>query len=87
MLEDLIGTRGAYILDNSLNILGKVPITELGTTVKSLSSGIYAIILDGKADKDLAITAERASVKFIVAMDSTVKPEETRVSIITSNDL
>ena len=87
MLEDLIGTRGAYILDQKLNILGKVPITELGTTVKSLSSGIYAIIFDGVADKELAGVAEKATVKFIVAMDSKVKPEETSVAILTSNDL
>jgi DNA primase len=87
MLEDLIGTRGAYILDNKLSILGKVPITELATTVKSLSSGIYAIIFDGIADKDLADTAGKARVKFVVAMDSKVKPEDTSATILTSNDL
>jgi len=87
MLEDLVGTRGAYILDNKLSILGKVPITELGTTVKSLSSGIYAIIFDGVVDKALADVAEKAHVKFMVAMDNKVKPEETNISILTSNDL
>jgi DNA primase len=87
MLEDLIGTRGAYILDDKLSILGKVPITELATTVKSLSTGIYAIIFDGIADKDLTDTAGKAKVKFIVAMDSKVKPEDTSVSILTSNDI
>ena len=85
MLEDLIGTRGAYILDNKLSILGKVPITELATTVKSLSSGIYAIIFDGVVDKEIAETAEKARVKFVVAMDSKVK--DSNVAILTSNDL
>jgi len=87
MLEDLIGTRGAYILDKKLTILGKVPITELGTTVKSLGSGIYAIVFDGIVDKALAATTEKTSIKFIVAMDSKVKPEETNISILTSNDI
>ena len=87
MLEDLIGTRGAYILDNKLSILGKVPVTELGTTVKSLSSGIYAIVLDGNVDKELALTADKTNVKFIVCMGSEAKPEEVNVSILTSSDL
>ena len=29
MLEELIGTRGAYLLDKKLNILGKVPVKEI----------------------------------------------------------
>jgi len=87
MLEDLIGTRGAYILNQKLSILGKVPVTELSTTVKSLSSGIYAIVLDGKIDKELALTADKTNVKFIVSMGSDVKNEEVSVSILTSSDL
>jgi hypothetical protein len=87
MLEDLIGTRGAYILDQKLSILGKVPVTELATTVKSLSSGIYAIVMDGSVEKELAITAEKTNVKFIVAMTSDIKPEEIGLTILTSSDL
>jgi DNA primase len=87
MLEDLIGTRGAYILDQKLSILGKVPVTELTTTVKSLSSGIYAIVLDGNVDRELATTAEKASVKFVVGMNTEVKADEIGISILTSSDL
>ena len=36
LLEDLIGTKGAYILDEKLSVLGKVPISELSTTIKLL---------------------------------------------------
>jgi DNA primase len=87
MLEDLIGTRGAYILDQKLSILGKVPVTELGTTVKSLSTGIYAIVLDGNVEKELALIAEKSNVKFIVGMGTNIKPEEINVAILTSSDL
>ena len=65
----------AYILDQELNILGKVPSTELQTTVKNLGSGIYALVLDGVVDADLVNTAERANVKFIVAADVKAKSE------------
>jgi len=86
MLEDLIGTRGAYILDPKLNILGKVPITELAPTVKSLNSGIYAIILDGSVDKDLVDICERSNVKFLVGMDSKVM-NSVSVNIVTAEKL
>ena len=87
MLEDLVGTKGAYILDDKLNILGKVPITELQTTIKSLGSGIYAIVLDGSVDKTLIAVAERTSVRHIIGSDSKVKPQETRIDILTPEQL
>jgi len=87
MLEDLIGTRGAYVLDAKLNILGKVPITELQTTIKSLKSGVHAIVFDGTIDRDLVRTAERTTVNYIIAMDSKIKNSDTKITILTSNDL
>ncbi len=73
MLEDLIGTKGAYVLDSELNILGKVPLSELAGTVKSLSSQIFAIVMDGQIEKELVGVVERSNVKFLVAMTSKVK--------------
>jgi DNA primase len=87
MLEGLVGTRGAYILDPKLAILGKVPLSELGTTVKSLNSGVYAIVFDGVVDKELSSIAEKSNVKFIVGMDCKVKPEDSKITILTVNDL
>jgi hypothetical protein len=87
LLEDLIGTRGAYILDTKLNILGKVPITELNTTVKSLKSGMYAIVFDGVIDKDLVMTAEQANVSHLIAMSSRIRPGSSSVNILTAEDL
>ncbi len=87
MLEDLIGTRGAYILDKDLNILGKVPITELQTTVKSLNTGMYAIVFDGIVDRDLVKIAEKSDVKYLIAMSTRIKPESTNVEILTEEDL
>ncbi len=43
MLEDLIGTRGAEILDNKLSVLGKVPISEIHTALKSISNA-HAVV-------------------------------------------
>lgn len=87
MLESLVGTRGAYILDNKLNILGKVPVKELATTVKSLNSGIYAIVFDGTADKEIVESADGSHVKFVVAMQNKIKPGTSKSMILTSKEL
>jgi len=86
MLENLIGTKGAYILDNSLNVLGKVPFTELATTLKSLNAGVYAVVFDGSADRNIIEVASRANVKHIVAMNSAVN-NARGINIVTVNDL
>ena len=78
-IEDLIGTKGAYILDQKLSILGKVPIPELTTTLKSLSSGVYAIVLDGTIDRDLVAAAERSGAKFLIGTDARARGTRTFV--------
>ena len=87
MLEDLIGTKGAYFLDAKMKKLGTVPITELAATIKSLSTGVHALVLDGSIDKSLVQIAERAYVKYLVGMDTKIKQNETRMRIMTINDL
>lgn len=87
LLDDLIGTRGAYILDNSLAVLGKVPLTELISTVRSLKTGMYAVIFDGTITKDMVLLAERAGITFLVAMDTAVKQAETKVGLLTAQEM
>lgn len=86
MIEDLIGTRGAYLLDQKLNILGKVPFSELSTTLKNLNN-IYAIVFDETIEKQLVQVAEKQNVAHVIGMESKVKPNETRCNIITINEL
>lgn len=87
MLDDLVGTRGAYILDKNLNILGKVPTTELESTIASLGSGVYAVIMDGEIEKSLAQVAERNNVRYLVAQKFNMRPSETRVELLIPENL
>ncbi len=86
LLEDLIGTRGAEILDSKLSVLGKVPISEIQTALKSIKNA-YAVVFDGSIEKENVLTAEESNVKFLIGMDSKVKQNETRVGLITVNEL
>lgn len=85
-LEDLFGTRGACLFDEKLNILGKVPLSELATTIKSLNGGVYALILDGTIDIDLVRMAEKLGIVYLVGTSSKVK-EASRVNVLTDERL
>ncbi|MEK6960873.1 MAG: DNA primase DnaG [Nanoarchaeota archaeon] len=87
ILEGLIGTRGAFILDNKMEVMGKVPTSELPKTVKSLQEGVYAVVLDGVIDSDLVEAAEGSRVQHIVGTDSKVNPAQARVDIVTADML
>jgi len=82
LLDDLVGTRGAYVLDENLAVLGKVPSTELQDTLRGIK-GVSVVVFDGSIEKNLVISAERAGVKTLVAMESKVKPSDTRLNLLT----
>jgi len=86
MLEDLTGTRGAYILDDKLDILGKVPISELTATISHLKN-VFAVVFDGAITSDLSAIANRNQIKYLVAMSADIKPNETRARILLKSEL
>ena len=86
LLDDLVGTRGAYVLDKDYNILGKVPITELETTLKNVKNA-FAVVFDGSITKEIAKSAEANNLNFVVATSSKIRPNETKVTILTQRDL
>ncbi len=86
LLEDLIGTKGAYVLDNDLNVLGKVPISELKSTLENLEE-VSAVVLDGSIDSKLVMPAEKAGVDFIIGMENNMDKAKTKVYIITEEEL
>ena len=84
MSEDLMGSRGAFILDNSLNVLGRVPIKELADTLDNISENVYAVVMDGSVDSDLDDMAKKKRVRYIVAK---AKPsKDTKVQVMTAKD-
>lgn len=85
-LDDLFGTRGACIFDEKLNILGKVPLSELTTTIKSLNGGIYALVLDGTVDIELVRLAEKLGITYLIGTNSKVR-ETQKIAILTDEKL
>lgn len=85
MTTEITGTRGAFLLDDSLNILGKVPVKELNDTLRNMGEDIYFIIMDGTTDSDLIRNAEQKKVRYIISTDST--PKAGRVNVVPSSQL
>ncbi len=86
MLDDLVGTRGAYIVDKEFNILGKVPSIELESTLKGIS-GAFAVVFDGSVTREIAKAAEMSNVGFLVATSSGINANESRTTILTAKEL
>jgi DNA primase len=86
LLEDLIGTKGAYVLDNDLNVLGKVPISELKSTLENLEE-VSAVVLDGSIDSKLVMPAEKAGVDFIIGMENNMDKVKTHIYIATEEEI
>ena len=86
LLDDLVGTKGAYILDNKLNILGKVPVSEIYSSIRGLNDS-YAIVFDGVVDRNMTSLGEKANIKYMVAMSSRLRPGESRIKVLTKEDL
>lgn len=85
MLDEMVGTHGANILDSDLNVLGKVPVSELENTLENLDD-VFAVVFDGKITRDLTGLSKKQGVKFLVGNESEVKPNsENRIKILTAN--
>ncbi len=68
LIEEIIGTRGAYLLDEKLDILGKVPLTELPRSLEGMGN-VQSIVMDGViTSRLLDMTSKNRSIKYIVGM-------------------
>lgn len=83
-LEDLVGTRAACILDQNNEVLGKVPVSELPNTLKTMDNA-YAVVFDGKVDFKIADIARMVGVSFLVGMEK--EDIRSSVNILSRRDL
>ncbi len=83
-LEELVGTRAACIFNENGELLGKVPVTELENTIKSVDNP-YAIVFDGKVDYNLGNIARMKGVKILIGMEK--ENFRSPLTIMSRNDL
>src|SRR3990167_7463664 len=52
LLEDLVGTRAAYLLDKNMKTLSKIPMSELSDLIDEFNE-THFIVMDGKINQSL----------------------------------
>ncbi|MBR9678826.1 MAG: DNA primase [Nanoarchaeota archaeon] len=83
--EEIVGSKGAYILDSALQVMGKVPISALNSALNEMES-VHAVVLDGELDKVLFESARDAGAKWVVANSSKVSSSR-QVRVVTAAEL
>jgi len=84
LLDDIIGSRGAYLLNKDFKLLGKVPLSELAITVEN-TDDVDTVIIDGVLDDNLVKRLEASKVSKVITMSA--KANSRKIRIFTSKDL
>jgi DNA primase len=85
LLEELTGTRAAYLLNEDGQIIGKLPVRELASALREVPA--ETIAFDGEADQRLLNMAAAKGVKVVVAMRAAVRNVPETVTLVTLADL
>ncbi|MEM7819513.1 MAG: DNA primase DnaG [Candidatus Aenigmatarchaeota archaeon] len=85
LLDDLIGTRAAYLVDKNLQILSKIPLSEISNIINDFSS-VYAIVFDGKINQSIVDLAEQRGIKYLIGMGFKERIAANKVKILTLKD-
>ena len=67
LLEDLVGTRAAYLVDKQKQVVSKIPIPELAEMINDFNN-VYAIVLDGKITQSLVDIARKRAITVVAGM-------------------
>ncbi len=86
LLSDLIGTRAAFLVSDDLQIISKVPISELMDIVGDYNK-VHAIVFDGKINQSIIDLAKQRGIHIIVGMGFREHVESEDVRILTPKDL
>ncbi len=85
-LDDLVGTRAAYLIDKNMHVLTKIPLSEINDVIGDFRN-VYAIVFDGKINQDIVDLASAKTVPCIVAIGYKEKVSNKGVNILTPKDL
>lgn len=85
LLNDLVGTRAACVLDEGMNELKRLPVSRLGSWLRGKGDDAFAVVFDGTIDESLCEAAEDASLEYIVGMKG--EQQSSKVNCIRRFDI
>lgn len=69
LLDDLTGSKAAYLLDKNLDVIGKIPLSEMSVMAsesKDFFKNIYGIVIDGKINQLIVDLALQNKIHLLV---------------------
>jgi DNA primase len=86
ILDSLTGTRAAYLLNDNLDVLGKVPLREMFNALRELEAEV--LVFDGDIDQKTVGIAFQNGIKYLIGIriSGRLKIPEG-MAVLTQNDL
>ena len=85
IMDELTGTRAAYLLDEAGTVIGKLPVREMFGAIRELNAS--AVLFDGEIDNKLVNLASGRGVKWLVGTRNTARRIPEGIVALTIADL
>jgi len=85
MLQELTGTRAAYLLDEAGTTIGKLPVREMFGALRELPA--VALVFDGEIDQKLLNLCAQRGVKWVIGMRTSARRIPEGVIALILSDL
>lgn len=79
LLNDLYGTRGAYLLDEKDEVLAKIPLTEISNALSEVKK-VETVVIDGIVDDAMVAICEKKKIKNLVSRN--IKAKSDKINLI-----
>ncbi|MCS7134833.1 MAG: DNA primase DnaG [Candidatus Aenigmarchaeota archaeon] len=86
ILDKMVGTRAAYVFNDKMKMLAKLPLTQFTEDNENLRDA-KIVLIDGPITKEIAEAADKAGVEYLVASSTEKKYTTHRTKIITMEEL
>ncbi|MCL4362241.1 MAG: DNA primase DnaG [Candidatus Micrarchaeaceae archaeon] len=84
LVNDIIGTRGAFLVNNKFEILGRIPYKGVEDAILNLEN-IYMLVLDGLVTDEIAKAAEESEITYVIG--SRVLASSSSVKLFSYDDI
>lgn len=84
LINEIIGTRGAFLVNEKFEIMGKIPYKEVEAAISNIEN-VFMLVLDGAITEEIAKSAEQSEVKYVVG--SRVSADSQAIKLLSYADV
>ena len=84
LINDIIGTRGAFLVNDKFEILGRIPYKGVEDAILNLEN-IHMLILDGLVTDGIAKAAEESEIAYVIG--SRILGSSSSVKLLSYEDI